>query len=264
MKFDYTVLNFSGIYDEESFYLKDKGSSFCGKVLDFKELSGTNCMCDDVARKTLMSKLAQESEGGDIALFAKGLHFIDSGNYHYMSALMLEMLKEPFSLVVLDHHPDMQAPMFGGLLSCGGWVLEVLDNNEYVRDVHIIGADRGLIDKLEEKDRNRVKFYDKEVVVMESGEIVLPETEYPVYYSLDKDVIIREDLVTNWDQGEMSDQEVLKFTEKLVTDRRVVGIDICGECALEQEGIDVAAAISQNDRFNQKIIEIISKSGTII
>ena len=40
------VFNFSGIYDHESFYLEDKGSF---NVLDMKEISGTNCMCDDAA-----------------------------------------------------------------------------------------------------------------------------------------------------------------------------------------------------------------------
>ena len=39
-------------------------------------------------------------------------------------------------------------------------------------------------------------------------------------------------------------------------DRRLIGIDICGECALDQEGIDVGAAIAGNDEFNAKVLEL--------
>ncbi len=262
MKLEFAVFNFSGIYDEESFYREDKGSSFCGKLLGFKDITGTNCMCDDVARDEIITRISKEYVD-DTYSFAKGIHFIDSGNYHYMSAIMLSMVKEPFSLVILDHHPDMQAPMFGGILSCGGWVLEVLDCNEYVRDVHVIGADRGLIDKLDKRDIERVHFYDREDVVMEDGSIVLPATENPVYYSLDKDVIKRENIVTNWDQGEMSDKEVLDFTKELFEKRVVIGADICGECAPEQEDVDIQKAIAQNDSFNNEIVGIIAERYTI-
>ncbi len=36
------------------------------------------------------------------------IHFIDSGNHHYMSKLWTDKITSPFSLVVFDHHPDMQ------------------------------------------------------------------------------------------------------------------------------------------------------------
>ncbi len=284
MKTRYTVFNFSGIYEQESFYLSDKGSSFCGKLLDFRGISGTNCMCDDVAKLTIRNYLVEYarqealretgcsdySETELLSEFAKGIHFIDSGNYHYLSALLLDMVKEPFSLVVLDHHPDMQPSMFGGILSCGGWVKEVLDTNPFVRDVHVIGADRSLIEKLDLEDVQKVHFYDREDIVIscaddilsaeeKSGtQIVLPATEYPVYLSIDKDVIVDSELKTNWDQGEFGAREVLDFTKALLTDRKVIGVDICGECAPDQEGIDVQAAIEGNDEFNSRMIDILS------
>jgi len=165
MKID--VLNFSGIYESEGFY-KDLEEV---RFLDFKDISGTNCMCDDAARDEIMKRI------GDRLPY--GLHFIDSGNYHYISALYSEMIKEPFSLVVLDHHPDMQRPMFD-ILSCGGWVLEVLDKNPYVRDVHIIGAAGNLIEELAPDDRNRVHFYDR------VDPIHIPVTEYPIFLRCDR------------------------------------------------------------------------------
>ena len=164
------------------------------------------------------------------------------------------MIKEPFSLIVFDHHPDMQPPMFGDILSCGGWVQKVIEDNDFVRDVHIIGADRELIDKLDENNVKRVHFYDIEDV-QQNG---LPKTEYPLYLSVDKDVVKRDELITNWDQGEMGKEELLGYIHNLMSapDRKLIGVDICGECALDQEGIDVGAAIAGNDGFNLRVMSL--------
>ena len=246
-----SVFNFSGIYDEESFYREDKGSSF--SLIDCRGISGTNCMCDDMAIKEIREKIRESS------VSCEAVHFIDSGNYHYMSAILTETINEPFSLVVLDHHPDMQPPMFGDILSCGGWVLKVLDGNDYVRDVHVIGADRGLIDKLFAEDRERVSFYDvDENCAGDSIDKVCPK--YPVYLSIDKDVLSRDELITNWDQGDMRSERLFDFVRKLFSENRVIGVDICGECAPDQEGINIPEAIRENDEFNSKLLDIIQDS----
>ena len=266
MKID--VLSFSGIYESEGFYKELEDVRF----LDLKDISGTNCMCDDAARDAIMAKLsvprADLCSGSDKGIsftatceyekatsvlkrgLPYGLHFIDSGNYHYISALYSEMIKEPFSLVVLDHHPDMQRPMFD-ILSCGGWVLEVLDKNPYVRDVHIIGAAGNLIEELAPDDRNRVHFYDR------VDPIHIPVTEYPIFLSIDKDVISRNEIVTNWDQGDAGWSEVLGFTKALLK-RNVLAIDVCGECAPDQAECDLDKAIAQNDDFNKKVAYLVT------
>ncbi|MCR5669934.1 MAG: hypothetical protein K6G10_02925 [Butyrivibrio sp.] len=240
--FDVTVYNFSGIYELESFYLSDKSSRF----IDLKELPGCNCMCDDEARKEIMDRIIDY----------RGLHFIDSGNYHYMSALFLSLVKEPFSLVVLDHHPDMQRPMFD-ILSCGGWVMDVLDNNPFVRDVHIIGADKKLISQMEKDDR--VRFYELSEVFGQE-EVLLPDTGYPVYLSVDKDVMSKDEIITNWDQGEALRSQVLSFIKKTASfagsDQALLGVDICGECAADQEDCNVDEAVWGNDLFNKEVMAI--------
>ena len=141
MKKKVSIFNFTNVYNKESFYRDDKssiscsiGNATCLNVIDCSKISGTNCMCDDGAMSEIRSIIREHEIGAD------EIHFIDNGNYHYMSAIMLEQVKEPFSLVVFDHHPDMQPPMFGDILSCGGWVLYALENNPNIRDVHIIGA----------------------------------------------------------------------------------------------------------------------------
>ena len=258
------VINMSGIYERETFY-KDV---FRAAFLDMKDISGTNCMCDDMAKELLLSRLVAEKEtiAACPGQLAYGVHYIDNGNYHYLSALYLSLVKEPFSLVVLDHHPDMQRPMFD-ILSCGGWVTDVLDKNAYVRDVHIIGADRKLISELDHEDVRRVKFYDIEDVFGEAGDaenagelgISLPATEYPVYLSIDKDVIRREELITNWDQGDATVEQVLGMVKALLP-KGILGVDICGECAPDQENCDLDKAIALSDDFNRKIMKYLLES----
>ncbi len=275
------VLNFSGIYEQESFYKNIDAA----RMLDFTVVAGTNCMCDDVAKEQLLKGMTSPEKGvNDGCDCAPGIHFIDNGNYHYVSALYLSRVKEPFSLVVLDHHPDMQRPMFD-ILSCGGWICHVLDTNEYVRDVHVIGADEKLISELLPEDRERVKFYRVEEVFKEGeSSLVLPETQFPVYLSIDKDVISRDELVTNWDQGEATRKQVLDFVKELAQRESgrafsgafvktensgngasehefvsgLLGIDICGECAPDQEDCDLGSAIGGNDEFNGELLKLLT------
>ena len=254
-KMNLTVFNFTGVYELESFYRQDKGSYLCdlsADIVDMKGISGTNCFCDDQARDEIRNIITEKG------ISSKGIHFIDNGNYHYMSAILLDQVKEPFTLVVLDHHPDMQAPAFGDILSCGGWVLDVIERNEFVRDIHVIGADAGLIDKLDAETRARAHFHDFSNDPQGRGLRFifeeLSKSEFPVYLSIDKDVLSRDGLVTNWDQGEMCIDDMLSFVRELQAKCQIIGIDVCGECALEQEGIAVDAEIKRNDEFNIKLL----------
>ncbi len=85
-------------------------------VLDCRDIEGTNCYCSDDALEELRRRLAKVP--------LDTIHWIDTGDYHYLTALFLERIGEPFDLVLFDNHPDDQAPAFGdsGLLSCGSWV----------------------------------------------------------------------------------------------------------------------------------------------
>lgn len=239
-----TILNFSGVYENESFYQNDKSSRF----VDCRDITGCNCMCDEAAISEITSRI--RSNFSDEKEYFRGLHYIDSGNYHYISALYTSFIREPFSLVVLDHHPDMQAPMFD-ILSCGGWVLHALENNEFIRDVHIIGADKKLIQQVPAPEN--VNFYDLEDIFTAKG-IQLPDTGYPVYLSVDKDVISKAELTTNWDQGDATCDMVISFINEM-SHRPLLGVDICGECLPEGEE-NMELALEQNDNFNLRCLEV--------
>lgn len=121
------IMDFTGTYGEQPFA---RAGNF--NWLDCRGIQGTDCYCDEEGEAAL---------GELIAAFSPySLHFLDSGNYHYLTKLWTDRIREPFSLVLFDHHTDMQPPMFEGLLSCGGWVKKMLDTNPFLRKVMIAGV----------------------------------------------------------------------------------------------------------------------------
>ena len=121
-----TVMNFSGVYGRQSFF---EGRE--AEWLDCSDVSGTNCYCDPESEREIRRRIGERGP--------EGIHFLDSGNYHYLSKLWTDLIREPFELVVFDNHTDMQPPMFGDILSCGGWVQAALEENKLLRRVILIG-----------------------------------------------------------------------------------------------------------------------------
>ena len=109
-------MNFTHVYEQERFI-----NDIHFQWIDCTDLNGTNCYCDAEAAKVIRQRMAP--------YLPEGIHFIDSGNYHYISKFWTDKIKTPFSLVVFDHHPDMQPSLFDNLMSCGCWVKKVLDTN---------------------------------------------------------------------------------------------------------------------------------------
>ena len=142
-----TVQDFTGVYAAQPFMQELRNAAKTSKDirwLDCTKIVGTDCYCDDDAVKAINELI-------DGAETTAGIHFFDNGNYHYMSKLWTDRVNEPFTLIVFDHHPDMQPPRFGGILSCGGWVLEVLENNKFVQNVIIIGVADRLVEEIQQE-----------------------------------------------------------------------------------------------------------------
>lgn len=136
------IQDFTGVYAEQPFMQGLRGRDGT-RYIDCSNIPGTDCYCDDEAVAAIRRQIASAG-----ITDASGIHFFDNGNYHYMSKIWTDMVQEPFSLVVFDHHPDMQAPRFGNILSCGGWVKKVLDENQFINNVVIIGVADHLVDEI--------------------------------------------------------------------------------------------------------------------
>ena len=232
------LMNFSGIYKEEEFW-KNRQVSW----IEVQDICGTNCYCDDDA----IAEINKRTESHSVA----GIHFIDSGNYHYMTRLWLDRIKEPFCLLVYDNHTDMQPPAFGGILSCGGWIAASLDELENLRHVILVGPDEAAYEQIEERLNERVTFLSRErlqgmseteisqflrdTVVSECG---WKSQSLPLYISIDKDVLCPEDAQTTWSQGDMHLTTLLAGVQTVLecakeTGGVIAGVDICGEADAE-------------------------------
>lgn len=249
-------MDFSGIYESQQFYRGEDVS-----WVEVREIPGTNCYCDTEAAENLRARIAEFPVGG--------IHFIDSGNYHYMSRIWLEKIKEPFRLLVFDNHTDMQPPAFGGLLSCGGWIAAALEELENLKELVLVGPDEeayshtGYEIKKEPAFVERVCFLSREKLSAGNAEEIKRffekiGTELPLYISVDKDVLCGEDAHTAWSQGDMRLEELTGYLEivagRLVRDGGILlGVDICGECDVKESG---SSAV--NDAANHVLLEFFS------
>ncbi|MBQ0001044.1 MAG: arginase family protein [Clostridiales bacterium] len=223
---DGLMIHFSGIYDTQLF-AQDADLS----VLDVRGLSGTNCYCDDEAMQTLRGHLQGYP--------ADGIHFLDSGNYHYMTRLWIEKIREPFRLLVFDNHTDLQPPAFGGILSCGGWIAASLEEVPLLKEVILVGPDEAAFQAVDEEWKKRVRFFSRERLAAEGMPACiswLKETnmDLPFYLSVDKDILSPEALKTNWSQGDLKAEELLQilsafYENTLKQGSHLLGMDVCGE-----------------------------------
>ena len=276
-----TICNFSNAYENQP-YLEGLRLSRNASWIDLSGVSGTDCYCDDEAVAAIRRKIA----GAGIT-DARGIHFIDNGNYHYMSKIWTDMVQEPFTLVVFDHHPDMQEPRFGDILSCGGWVKKSLDENKLIDNVVLIGVADHLVEEIgaEIASHSAGARNDKVLIIRENelpsvtldsiaalrlqndnrkrvhSTFHIPHS-LPLYISIDKDVLAPAYATTNWDQGSLSLEQMKAFIEELSKDRRIIGVDICGERARDFSGNEhysVQEADTLNDRTNRELLDFITQ-----
>ena len=178
-----TILKLSSLYDDESWSIPGAAT------LDFQALEGSNCYSSPEAEAVLRAAIAGQAPGG--------VHWIDTGDYHYISKLWMEGIKEPFVLALFDNHPDDQEDAFGGgLLSCGGWVLAArrelpMMKNDFLNTSYIPG-------------------------------------NLPVYLSIDMDVLSPAFARTDWSHGNMTPEALLEGLDAIAANHRILGVDICG------------------------------------
>ena len=251
--------------------------------LDCTKIVGTDCYCDDDAIKEINALIDSDEkhsksecsiiENRGNSTNAPDIHFFDNGNYHYMSKLWTDRVQEPFTLIVFDHHPDMQPPRFGGILSCGGWVKEVLDNNKFIQNAIIIGVKNELVETIREElsQSGESSILEKVTFIKESELSILSSLicsdfvnvlSPNLYISIDKDALSPSYAVTNWDQGSLTLDALKNCITALTTNRKILGIDICGERAHDFEGDEhhtIQEADTLNSELNRKLVEFLQK-----
>ena len=312
------LMNFSHIYEDEKFYKTAQAADEAAvtpHILDFTTLSGTHGYCDEAAAAEIRRRIAGYP--------AQGLHFLDNGNYHYITRFWCEKITEDFVLVVYDHHVDLRKPAFPGIMSCGSWIRDIMLRNTHCRGVLLIGPSRaqaGIInaelmtlssevilpeeaampaacascsqqatcDYAREVAQNtdhhtRVKEYVKNQPDLQdpllnvslycfteedilSGRAdshippLLERERLPIYISVDKDVLSTKVLHTNWDQGVMTEAELLRELRffMMSPEIHVLGMDVCGEPDYNayRRILDDTRNLRRSDRVNRDLLTL--------
>ena len=313
-----------------------RASSSKPYILDFTTLSGTTGFCDDAAADEIRRCIADFP--------ARGIHFLDNGNFHYLTRFWCEKITEDFVLVVYDHHVDLRKPVFPGLMSCGSWIRDVLLRNSHCRAVLIIGPECAQADIIERELQSladedsfsddsmfgtaaerrmtadqathasaagqpshvsaadyashswtyvrreasdqpprssasvrrdtdgqhpcasapvRVCCFTEDDILDGRAARELPHIldalHLPVYISIDKDVLSRKVLRTNWDQGIMTEAEFRHELDRFTMDPdiHILGVDICGEPAYNacRRLLDDTRDLRRSDGVNRRLLE---------
>lgn len=235
MKQQNLVLDFTHIYSEEIH------AAVPGIIqLDLSDIKETEMYCSPRAYRKLQKRL---SEFGP-----QGIHFLDNGNYHYVTRLFTEKIQGPYILFLFDNHTDMQKPLIDGMLSCGSWAGDLLLHDRKLQQLILIGPRPRQVRMLPRRFRKKMLYisgYELERNTAQD-EFKRIKRRFPAYISIDKDVLSTYFARTNWSQGSMS-LPLLKYLIKDIFDHvPVIGADICGEAALAEPASELAEDLAVN------------------
>jgi arginase family enzyme len=195
--------------------------------------------------------------------------FLGSGDFHHLSSLLINQIKEPISLIVFDFHPDWD--ILPPRLGCGSWVTQAL-RNQYIQKCLLIGvssndlswpgiqsADLNSLreDKLEvypfshnpttvflrQVPKNRslrlkksllsTKIFWSELKDNNLEDFFLAQVlrlpTKKVYVSIDKDCLSSDSALTNWEEGKLSLDQLLMMLRIIKEKLDIVGLDITGD-----------------------------------
>jgi hypothetical protein len=228
-----------------------------------------------------------------------------SGDFHHVSLALLRRIRSPLNLLVLDNHPDwMRGVPF---LHCGTWVYHAARLPQ-VRRIFHVGGDvdfdnyyrwmapwrllhagkivvfpgrrcfrRGRwAGVANESVRARADFpTDQERLEWLLRPFRRELAEYPLYISLDKDVMTEAEAVVNWDSGHLGLAEVKAILEAFLKEAggNLIGMDIVGDWSpVRLRGLlrrflhwtehpwlapEAVAAANCNERTNLELLEAV-------
>src|SRR6476620_2332572 len=90
---DITFLNFDHTLTEQKFL-----RNYPHQWIDCSNIPHKNGFCE----YNSLNMIRKQLQNND----ASPLTLIGNGNYHYVTYLLIERIKQPFSLILFDHHDD--------------------------------------------------------------------------------------------------------------------------------------------------------------
>lgn len=239
------IFDFTGVYEQTPV-----NEQFL--ILNCTHIHGSRLYCSKQAKDKIKKMIHKYG--------IHGIHFLDSGDYHYITKFMTDEIRFPFSLVMFDHHTDMQEPLVEGMTSCGSWAAEVMEQNPYLQQLILIGQSIKTL-------RHCIWIHNPKVIAISYEELTKRKkaaqkfhklrTNIPLYLSIDKDVLRRQDAVTNWNQGEMSFSMLEDLLLFLIHQCDIVGVDICGEYQQGSNLTEYLHAQKINYHLNNELYEFL-------
>lgn len=196
----------------------------------------------------------EEEAGPVVTLFG-------SGDFHHVALALLRRLRQPCNLLVLDKHPDWVRGI--PFLHCGTWLYHAARLPQVQQVFHVGGVtdfdnafrwlapwrllQEGKITLFPASQyfqRGRWGEIAHEPVRRPANQPVLPGRlrellrpfraqlqKFPLYISVDKDVLVPQQATVNWDSGHLTLDEVetILTTFREMANDEVIGVDILGD-----------------------------------
>lgn len=200
---------------------------------NFSDIEGSNCYCSDEAAEQIRALVCGMDPATPL--------WMGSGDYHYISlfrgeALLRSLEVKSLELIYFDNHPDDQDDAFGGgMLSCGNWVAWYRRLGSVQITWH--NGDGAILQDTPSSQHGTT----------------LPAADElpPVHLSIDLDVLSRDYAHTNWNQGEMTLDELCSRVSAIAAARRIACIDFCGGLSESKGGTP------EDDALNTLAVETI-------
>jgi hypothetical protein len=194
--------------------------------------------------------------------------FFGSGDFHHVTALILPFIiqkfRKNFTIIHFDNHPDWVKDK--NRLHCGSWVnraitlpevdkvitigvsskdlnfpelkganLRALEDNKVVlypfyHDPSFVFSNYKINESFEQKGK---KLFWKNIGKIDFNDLFLKIKKQiktdSIYITFDKDVLLKQDAETNWDQGQMSLETIINIIKLLSENYKIFGIDVTGD-----------------------------------
>jgi hypothetical protein len=230
-----------------------------------------------------------------------------SGDFHHVSLALLRRICRPFNLLVVDNHPDWMRGV--PILHCGTWLYHAAHHPAVQRIFHV-GGDVDFDNWYRYLAPSRL-LRSRKIVVFPAlrtyragfwraipheplrpgpatplnlqrlqallSEFATDLSRFPLYISLDKDVMQAEDAVVNWDSGHLTLEEVIVLLQgfQRAVHGKLAGVDIVGDWSpVKTQGflrrflhwtehpaldVDAAAAGARNEAVNLALLAAIQE-----
>ena len=158
--------------------------------------------------------------------------YYGSGDYHYLTLANLLSVDQAYTLVVLDHHIDAGALLFPELISCGSWLADLMRVSRSLQHVYVLGPEstcQYAHKPLASLDNSRLTCIEEtKLQYSHWADLRQLLSGQTVYVSIDGDVLDKDDLATNWDQGHVRLTQLCDMLQTILTPHQLLGADMCG------------------------------------